>query len=71
MAGNVLVGGLIGAGVDVATGAMNDLTPNPVNLVLERDDAVQPAVGAPTTVGTPVATAPAPVQAPPAPTDDR
>lgn len=39
MAGNVLVGGLIGAGVDVATGAMNDLTPNPVNLALEKDEA--------------------------------
>ena len=29
MAGNVIVGGLIGAGVDVASGAMLDLTPNP------------------------------------------
>ena len=40
MAGNVLVGGLIGAGVDVATGAMNDLTPNPVHLDLEKDEGV-------------------------------
>lgn len=30
MAGNVLVGGLIGAAVDAGTGAMNDLVPNPV-----------------------------------------
>lgn len=30
MAGNILVGGLIGAGVDVATGAAMDHVPNPV-----------------------------------------
>jgi len=30
MAGNVLIGGIIGAGVDVSTGAMNDLKPNPL-----------------------------------------
>jgi hypothetical protein len=30
MAGNVLVGGLIGVAVDASTGAMNDLVPNPV-----------------------------------------
>ena len=38
MAGNVLVGGIIGAGVDVASGAMLDLTPNPVNIVLEKQE---------------------------------
>ena len=38
MAGNVVLGGLIGAGVDVATGAMNDLTPNPVTLILEKEE---------------------------------
>jgi len=36
MAGNVLVGGLIGAGVDVATGAMLDLVPNPLRVTLEK-----------------------------------
>jgi hypothetical protein len=36
MAGNVIVGGIIGAGVDVATGAMLDLTPNPVSVTLEK-----------------------------------
>ena len=36
MAGNVLVGGLIGAGVDVATGAMLDLTPNPAHVTLDK-----------------------------------
>ena len=39
MAGNVLVGGIIGAGVDLATGAMLDLTPNPLTVNLEKDDA--------------------------------
>ena len=34
MAGNVLIGGIIGAGVDAATGAMNDLSPNPLNVTL-------------------------------------
>jgi hypothetical protein len=40
MAGNVLVGGLIGAGVDVATGAMLDLVPNPLRVTLEKVDPV-------------------------------
>lgn len=35
MAGNVLVGGIIGAGVDASTGAMLDLVPNPVEVTLE------------------------------------
>jgi hypothetical protein len=61
MAGNVLVGGLIGAGVDVATGAMNDLTPNPVNIVLEKEEA-KPAVAA----AAPTAPEPAKAVAPPA-----
>ena len=36
MAGNVLVGGLIGAGVDAFSGAMKDLKPNPVNVKMVR-----------------------------------
>lgn len=39
MAGNVLVGGLIGVGVDATTGAMLDLTPNPAKVVLEKEAA--------------------------------
>lgn len=35
MAGNVIFGGIIGAGVDAGTGAMHDLTPNPVVVALE------------------------------------
>ena len=34
MAGNVLVGGIIGAGVDASTGAMLELIPNPVDVTL-------------------------------------
>jgi hypothetical protein len=36
LAGNVLLGGLIGAGVDASTGAMNELVPNPLHVVLEE-----------------------------------
>lgn len=34
MAGNAVIGGLIGVGVDVSTGAMLDLTPNPAHVDL-------------------------------------
>lgn len=36
MAGNVLFGGIIGAGVDASTGAMKDLTPNPIEITLSK-----------------------------------
>jgi hypothetical protein len=39
VAGNVLLGGVIGLGVDMYTGASQDLTPNPVNVVLEKGAA--------------------------------
>jgi uncharacterized protein YcfJ len=42
MAGNVILGGLIGAGVDAYSGAMNDLVPNPLTVALEAEGA-QPA----------------------------
>jgi len=38
MAGNVLVGGLIGAGVDAGTGATKDLRPNPLSIHLEPEE---------------------------------
>jgi hypothetical protein len=41
MAGNVILGGLIGAGVDVATGAMLDLVPNPLVIKLEAATAAE------------------------------
>lgn len=37
VAGNVIVGGLIGIGVDAATGAGLDLKPNPLKVVLEPE----------------------------------
>jgi hypothetical protein len=36
--GNALIGGVIGAGVDATSGAMLDLSPNPLNVQLEKDD---------------------------------
>ncbi len=45
MAGNVLFGGLIGVGVDATSGALNDLTPNPLQVVLQPAGApAAPAV---------------------------
>jgi hypothetical protein len=35
LAGNILIGGLVGIGVDAVTGAANEHTPNPVSVVLE------------------------------------
>jgi hypothetical protein len=55
MAGNVIVGGLIGAGVDVASGAMMDLKPNPMTVTLETEPAAPSAEPA-----APPAPAPAP-----------
>ena len=37
LAGNVLLGGVIGLGVDAATGAAFDLVPNPLKVTLEKD----------------------------------
>jgi hypothetical protein len=37
MAGNIVFGGVIGAGVDVASGAMYDLKPNPLFVTLEEE----------------------------------
>ncbi len=39
LAGNLLMGGIIGAGVDATSGALNDLNPNPMVVVLERETA--------------------------------
>lgn len=45
MAGNVLIGGVIGAGVDAGTGATKDLKPNPltVQLVAETPGCIAAA----------------------------
>ena len=42
MAGNVLVGGIIGAAVDGSNGSMLDLVPNPLVVHLEKDDGSAP-----------------------------
>ena len=42
MAGHVIVGGVIGGVVDIASGAMLDIRPNPLHVVLERDDGTVP-----------------------------
>lgn len=36
MAGNVIIGGLIGMGIDTATGSTNELRPNPIHVQLVR-----------------------------------
>lgn len=41
LAGNVFLGGLIGAGIDAGTGATKELKPNPLVVVLERDEKAQ------------------------------
>lgn len=46
MAGNVILGGIIGAGVDVATGAMLDIVPNPLIVKLEAVTAEAPPAAA-------------------------
>lgn len=44
MAGNILLGGVIGAAVDASTGAMRDLSPDPVNVTLEPTGGTSTAV---------------------------
>jgi hypothetical protein len=46
-AGNIILGGVIGLGVDAATGAGFEHTPNPVSVVLQPDTPPQPAVPPP------------------------
>jgi hypothetical protein len=51
MAGNLLIGGVIGGAVDVTSGAMNDLTPNPlvVEMLTPAQDAERRRAAASTT----------------------
>ena len=46
MAGNVLIGGIIGAAVDGSNGAMLDLRPNPAIVTLEPLDAAPSSAAA-------------------------
>lgn len=43
LAGNLIVGGIIGAGIDATSGALNDLSPNPLIVTLEPE--TKPAQG--------------------------
>jgi hypothetical protein len=54
MAGNILVGGIVGGVIDASSGAMNDLTPNPllVEMQTPAQRAANPAPAAAAT-GTP------------------
>lgn len=45
MAGNVLLGGIIGAGVDAGTGAMHSHKPNPLVVKLEPDQGDEDTAG--------------------------
>jgi hypothetical protein len=44
MAGNLLVGGLIGVAVDASSGAMKDLYPNPLVVTLTEESSFTPTV---------------------------
>ncbi|MBC7769133.1 MAG: PEGA domain-containing protein [Phycisphaerales bacterium] len=59
MAGNVLVGGLIGVAVDASSGATQDLVPNPLRVTLEREEPVATLVSAPAEAVAPAEAAPA------------
>jgi hypothetical protein len=65
MAGNVVLGGVIGMAVDGTDGAMDDLTPNPMNVALDAEVPPPPlaAAAAPPPAAAPAA-APAVEQAP-------
>jgi hypothetical protein len=43
LAGNILIGGIIGAGVDAATGATLDHYPNPAHMTLAPVDSAEPS----------------------------
>ena len=47
LAGNVLIGGVVGIGVDAFTGAANEHTPNPVSVILEPLSKAAPPIKRP------------------------
>jgi hypothetical protein len=55
MAGNILIGGIIGGAIDATSGAMNDLKPNPLIVTLRTPAEEAAAAQAP--VATPPAAA--------------
>ncbi len=67
MAGNVLIGGLIGVGIDSATGATQDLVPNPAFVKLEPAGPYDRFAEAPQDALPPPEPVPQPAYAPPPP----
>jgi len=62
--GNAIFGGLIGAGVDAASGAALSLSPNPVKVELVPAGSAAPAVAAPAITAPAAEPAPAPAAEP-------
>jgi hypothetical protein len=60
MAGNIIAGGVIGMVVDGSNGSMNDLTPNPMDVVLDQQVSADAKPADPA----PMAPAAAPAQKP-------
>jgi hypothetical protein len=72
MAGNVLLGGIIGGVVDANSGATQELTPNPLRVTLEAEPAPvatapAAAAAAPSTAGSALGPPPAAAEPRPAP----
>jgi hypothetical protein len=63
MAGNVLIGGIIGAAVDANSGATQNLVPNPLVVHLEAE-AATPAVAAPAVTANEAPATPTAAEAP-------
>ncbi len=60
MAGNVLIGGLIGAGLDASNGSMMDLSPNPMIVDLDKLDPAPAVAQPPVSASRPPAPLPSP-----------
>lgn len=67
LAGNALIGGLIGGGVDASNGSLNSLKPNPLEVTLVAADATAVAPAAPAPAG--ASDAPVPPASAPASTE--
>jgi hypothetical protein len=57
LAGNVILGGFIGAGVDASNGSLNALTPNPLTVTLVPVSGAEQAVPVPEATPAPTAEA--------------
>lgn len=64
MAGNVLLGGVIGAAIDANSGATQQLVPNPLHIVLEAEGAPTAAQAAEPAAEAAPSAAPAAAEAP-------